>query len=221
MKKPAIIPPTASRGCGLLGLERDYTAETFQSASEVGRGAVWSIWSRYASPSSRYPRPLESMWYAETRILWAMAGRTKSASAGLQAVILVLEIAPFRLAGGDRCSNENGAKMEVALAGKSAPLLAGALVVARTQAAKRFFRRLLKGLQYAPRAIVTDKLRSYDAARRHLAPQCRAPAKPITIALRTHTDRPDEENDRCSASNLQSKPRRFSPLMHERSAVAC
>ena len=27
-------------------------------------------------------------------------------------------------------------------------------------AAKRFFRRLLKGLQYVPRVIVTDKLRS-------------------------------------------------------------
>jgi len=38
------------------------------------------------------------------------------------------------------------------------------------QAAKRFFRRLLKGLQYAPRVIVTDKLRSYGVARRHLLP---------------------------------------------------
>ena len=28
------------------------------------------------------------------------------------------------------------------------------------KAAKRFFRRLLKGLQYVPRVIVTDKLRS-------------------------------------------------------------
>jgi putative transposase len=38
------------------------------------------------------------------------------------------------------------------------------------QAAKRFFRRLLKGLQYVPRVIVTDKLRSYGVARRHLLP---------------------------------------------------
>ena len=28
-------------------------------------------------------------------------------------------------------------------------------------AAQRFFKRLLKGLQYVPRVIVTDKLRSY------------------------------------------------------------
>ena len=37
-------------------------------------------------------------------------------------------------------------------------------------AAKRFFRRLLKGLQYVPRAIVTDKLRSYGVAGRQLLP---------------------------------------------------
>src|SRR5215468_2521459 len=36
------------------------------------------------------------------------------------------------------------------------------------KAAKRFFKRLLKGLQYAPRVIVTDKLRSYSVARRQL-----------------------------------------------------
>ena len=35
-------------------------------------------------------------------------------------------------------------------------------------AAKRFFRKLLKGLQYVPRVIVTDKLRSYAAAKREI-----------------------------------------------------
>src|SRR5258708_3652432 len=38
------------------------------------------------------------------------------------------------------------------------------------KAAKRLFRRLLKGLQYAPRVIVTDKLRSYGVAQRQLLP---------------------------------------------------
>src|ERR1700733_9317945 len=37
-------------------------------------------------------------------------------------------------------------------------------------AATRFFKRLLKGLQYAPRVIVTDKLRSYGVAQRQLLP---------------------------------------------------
>src|SRR5713226_78697 len=38
------------------------------------------------------------------------------------------------------------------------------------QAAKKFFRKLLKGLQYIPRAIITDKLRSYPAAMAEFMP---------------------------------------------------
>jgi putative transposase len=38
------------------------------------------------------------------------------------------------------------------------------------RAAKRFFRKLLKGLTYVPRVIVTDKLKSYGAAKRELLP---------------------------------------------------
>src|SRR6266446_860934 len=38
------------------------------------------------------------------------------------------------------------------------------------RAAKRFFRKLLKGLRYSPRTVVTDKLRSYAAAKRDMMP---------------------------------------------------
>ena len=39
------------------------------------------------------------------------------------------------------------------------------------KAAKRFFRKLLEGMRYAPRAIiVTDKLRSYGAAKKEIMP---------------------------------------------------
>jgi putative transposase len=38
------------------------------------------------------------------------------------------------------------------------------------QAAKKFFRKLLKGLTYVPQVIVTDKLRSYEAAKRDMLP---------------------------------------------------
>jgi putative transposase len=38
------------------------------------------------------------------------------------------------------------------------------------KAAKKFFRKLLKGLQYVPRVIITDKLKSYGAAKRELLP---------------------------------------------------
>ena len=37
-------------------------------------------------------------------------------------------------------------------------------------AAKRFFCKLLKGLRYIPRVIVTDKLKSYAAAKREILP---------------------------------------------------
>jgi len=37
-------------------------------------------------------------------------------------------------------------------------------------AAKQFFRRLLKGLQYVPRVLITDKRASYGAAKREVLP---------------------------------------------------
>jgi putative transposase len=37
-------------------------------------------------------------------------------------------------------------------------------------AAKTFFRKLLKGLTYVPRVIITDKLRSYGAAKQEILP---------------------------------------------------
>jgi putative transposase len=38
------------------------------------------------------------------------------------------------------------------------------------RAAKKFFRKLLKGLPYVPRVIITDKLKSYGAAKREILP---------------------------------------------------
>jgi putative transposase len=38
------------------------------------------------------------------------------------------------------------------------------------QVAKKFFRKLLKGCQYVPRVIITDKLKSYGAAKREILP---------------------------------------------------
>ncbi len=38
------------------------------------------------------------------------------------------------------------------------------------KAAKRFFRKLLKGLRYVPRVIVTDQLKSYQAAKAEIMP---------------------------------------------------
>src|SRR5919199_3865044 len=38
------------------------------------------------------------------------------------------------------------------------------------KAAKKFFRKLLKGLTYVPRVIITDKLKSYGAAKQEILP---------------------------------------------------
>ncbi|GHO71392.1 hypothetical protein KSC_102840 [Ktedonobacter sp. SOSP1-52] len=38
------------------------------------------------------------------------------------------------------------------------------------KAAKKFFRKLLKGLEYIPRVIITDKLASYAAAKKETMP---------------------------------------------------
>jgi putative transposase len=38
------------------------------------------------------------------------------------------------------------------------------------KAAKKFFRKLLKGLQYVPRVIITDRLKSYNAAKTEVMP---------------------------------------------------
>jgi transposase-like protein len=38
------------------------------------------------------------------------------------------------------------------------------------QAAKKVFRKVLKGLQYVPRVVITDKLKSYGAAKREILP---------------------------------------------------
>jgi len=42
--------------------------------------------------------------------------------------------------------------------------------VKRRQPHKKFFRKLLKGLRYVPRVLITDKLASYGAAHRELLP---------------------------------------------------
>jgi putative transposase len=38
------------------------------------------------------------------------------------------------------------------------------------RAAKKFFRKLLRGLTYVPRVVITDQLKSYGAAKREILP---------------------------------------------------
>lgn len=79
------------------------------------------------------------------------------------------------------------------------------------KAAQKFFRKLLKDLQYVPRVIITDKLASYGAAKREILPgvehrqhkgreySCRE----LTSAYRGLGSGPSE------GSNRQAKPSSF------------
>ena len=75
-----------------------------------------------------------------------------------------------------------------------------------TGAAKRFFRKLLKGLQYVPNSLVTDKLRSYGAAHRTTMPS-------VTHYTRQYA------NNRAEVSHQPTRQRerpmrRFKSLRH-------
>jgi len=58
-----------------------------------------------------------------------------------------------------RAIDQNGHVLEILVQGRR-----------NTRAARRFFCKLLRSLQYVPRVIVTDKLKSYAAARRTILP---------------------------------------------------
>jgi hypothetical protein len=69
------------------------------------------------------------------------------------------------------------------------------------KAATRFFRTLLKGLEYVPRVLVTDKLASYGVARHRLSPGWSIAGGSIwTIGRRTPTNRPASVNGRWRSS---------------------
>ena len=68
-------------------------------------------------------------------------------------------------------------------------------------AAKRFFRKLLKGLQYVPRVIITDKLKRYAAAKREILPG---------VEHRQHKGLNDRAENSHQSTRLQEKKmRRF------------
>jgi putative transposase len=64
------------------------------------------------------------------------------------------------------------------------------------KAAKRFFQRLLKGLQYVPRVIVTDKLRSYGVAKRALLPNVEHRQSRYLNNRAENSDRPTRRRER-------------------------
>ena len=80
------------------------------------------------------------------------------------------------------------------------------------KAAKRFFRRLLKGLRYGPRAIVTDKLSSYAAARKEVMP---------TVEHRTCGRLNNRaENSHQPTRERERRMRRFKSIRHAKRVLS-
>jgi transposase-like protein len=83
------------------------------------------------------------------------------------------------------------------------------------QPAKKFFRKLLKGLTYVPRVIITDKLKSHGAAKRERSSResSIASAATSTTARRIRTSPPTSGNGRCAASSRRGIRSGFSRPM--------
>ena len=65
------------------------------------------------------------------------------------------------------------------------------------KAAKRFFRKLLKGCQYVPRVIITDKLASYGAAKRELLPSVEHRQHRYLNNRAENSHQPTRQRERC------------------------
>ncbi len=80
------------------------------------------------------------------------------------------------------------------------------------KAAKRFFRKLLKGLHYVPRVIITDKLKSYAAAKREILPGVEhGQHKRLNNRVENSHQPTRRERRRCGNSNQQNMRNAFFP----------
>ena len=108
-----------------------------------------------------------------------------------------------------RCSSGSAASCTIS-GGRStskAPCSTSWSRAAQRQGGQAFFRTLLKGQQYVPRVIITDKLRSYAAAKRKILPgSSTARAATSTTGQRSRTGRRDDENGICSGSSRAACP---------------
>ncbi len=89
------------------------------------------------------------------------------------------------------------------------------------KAAKRFLRRLLKGLQYVPRVIVTDKLRSYGVAQRKLLPKAEHRQSKYLNNRAENSHRPTRRRERqMQRFKSPDQVNDFSPRMHSSTVIS-
>jgi len=86
------------------------------------------------------------------------------------------------------------------------------------QAAKKFFRKLLKGLTYVPRVIVTDKLKSYGAAKREILPGVEHRQHRYRNNRAENSHQPTRQRERCmqrskSAGHAQRLLSAYGPIV--------
>jgi putative transposase len=80
------------------------------------------------------------------------------------------------------------------------------------QAAKKFFRKLLKGLQYVPRVMVTDKLKSYEAGKREMLPNVEHRQHRYLNNRAENSHQPTRQRERCRPGfKSPGTPSGFSP----------
>jgi len=65
------------------------------------------------------------------------------------------------------------------------------------KAAKKFFRKLLKGLKYVPRVMVTDKLKSHEAAKRDILPSVEHRQHRSLNNRAENSHQPTRQRERC------------------------
>jgi len=82
------------------------------------------------------------------------------------------------------------------------------------RAAKRFFRKLLKQQGFAPRVIVTDKQKSYEAAQKQMLKSIEHRAhKGLNNERRTRISQHECESDECEGLSHRGKRNDFLPLL--------
>ena len=120
----------ASRGLG-IGFEGDAIPEAFEAAFEVGDGSGLADLVEIGFAELAVGQVLsEHVIGGDEDLVGDGEGGAEAAAAGLEAVVLVLEVTALGLRGGDRLADEDGAEVDVALPRPAALLPAGALVIA-------------------------------------------------------------------------------------------
>jgi putative transposase len=92
-----------------------------------------------------------------------------------------------------RAVDQNGVELDILVQGRR-----------NAAAAKRFFKRLLRGLRYKPRRLITDGLRSYGAAQRAIIPDVRHRTSRYLNNRAENSHRPTRRREAAAGNDRRS-----------------